>query len=128
MVNQQVHLGHENGREGRVEDVQWVAKQRFRHPEWQPAQFMHTIEDGMQEEEDDGDADESVFHGLAGGGTQEDVGEAVEETEDGVHSVAASPVQISQAASACSCNIENPSKVLAPSAEARFISAVSLGL
>ena len=58
----------------------------------------------------------------------EDVGEAVEETENGVHWVAASPVQISQAASACSCNIENPSKVLAPSAEARVISAVSLGL
>ena len=108
--------------------MQRVTKQRLRHPKRQPAQLMHPIQGSMQQEEDDGDADETVLHRLAGSGTQEDIGEAVEGTEDGVHCVAASPVQISQAASACSCNIENPSKVLAPSAEAHFISAVSLGL
>ena len=128
MVHQQVHLGDEDGREGRVQDVQRVAEQRLRHLEGQPAQFMHTVEGGVQQEEDDGNADESVFHGLSGSGTQKNVGKAVEELKDGVHGVAASPVQISQAASACSCNIESPSKVLAPNAEARFISAVSLGL
>ena len=105
-----------------------MAKQRIRHLEWQPPGLVHRVKRCVEKEQREGNADEAVFDRLPGGRTEQEIREAVEALENGSQSDAASPDQISQAASACNCNIETPFKVLAPSEEAVRKSAVSSGL
>ena len=100
MIDEQIHLGHENGREGRVQDVQGVSEEFLRHGKGEPASLVNEIKQQMQQKKPQCQLDQSMLYSLAGGRTEDAVGCAVEESENAVHVEAAAPLQISQAASA----------------------------
>ena len=105
-----------------------MAEQGLRHGEGEPSGLMDQKEQKVDDEESEGQPHEGVLNGFARSGAQDEFRQPVEEVEYDVHVPGAAPHQISQAASAWCCNMDKPSNVLAPNAEARCSSCVSRGL
>lgn len=128
MVDEEVDLCDENRGEWRVQHAKRMAEEVFRHGKGEPAGLVDEVEQKVQKKQTQREPHQAVLYGLAGGRTQDEICCAIEELKDAVHLFAASPLQISQAASAWCCNIERPPNVLAPKEEASERNFVSAGL